>query len=404
MKSVVRWGMFFAMALIVAGSNCRGQTSAASSPRDAAFALEQQGRNLEAESAWQQILARKPNDAEAYAHLGFLESRQHHYHRAVAFYRKASALDPSMPALQMNLGLALFKAGQLNAAAHVFEPMLKSAAPDSSDAQRLRILLGMAWYGVGDYARAVPYLRAAMTRDPRNLPYRLVLAQSCLRSKQYQCVLNVYHQILLLNAESAEADMLAGEALDEMRDHPGAIKQFRAAVKADPSEPDVHFGLGYLLWCQNQFDQAAQQFQLEIDNSPNDAQALAYLADSYVRLNRPQMARPILAKALQLNPRQELPYLDSGILDAVAGHQMDALREFKQAARLSPDDVQVHWRLARLYKSMGKMEAAKAEFARTKSLNNSADRTVLSQLNHRAAKNQPGATEAVPHSSEQANR
>ena len=41
--------------------------------------------------------------------------------------------------------------------------------------------------------------------------------------------------------------MLAGEALDEMKDKAGATQQFRAAVKADPKEPNVHFGLGYLL-------------------------------------------------------------------------------------------------------------------------------------------------------------
>ncbi len=89
----------------------------------------------------------------------------------------------------------------------------------------------------------------------------MLLAHSCLSAKQYQCVLDVYHEILLLNAESAEADMLAGEALDEMKNTAGAIEQFRAAVKADPREPNVHFGLGYLLWTQNQFDEAAKEFE-----------------------------------------------------------------------------------------------------------------------------------------------
>ncbi|HTV05751.1 MAG TPA: tetratricopeptide repeat protein [Acidobacteriaceae bacterium] len=394
--------MILAIALMVAGPFCSGQTAADSSQRDAAFALEQQGRNVEAEAAWRKILESQPNDAEAYAHLGFLESRQQHYSQAILFYRKASALNPSMPGLQLNLGLALFKAGEMKAAVRVFEPLLRNQPPDSPGAQRLRILLGMAHYGVGEYADAVPYLRAAMSRDPQNLPYRLVLAESCLRSEQYQCVLDVYHQILMLNAESAEADMLAGEALDAMRDHAGAIQQFRAAVKADPKEPGVHFGLGYLLWTQNQFEEAAQQFQLEVDNTPNDAQALAYLADSNVRLNRPEVARPMLEEALRLNPRQELPYLDLGILDAAAGQNEEALREFKAASRLSPDDVQVHWRLARLYQSMGRREEAKAEFAKTKNLNKTADETVLTKLGDERAKNKPGeATTAVPHSSEQ---
>lgn len=384
---LARWGIVFAMALIIARPNCPGQTATASSQREAAFALEQQGRNVEAEAAWRKILESQPKDAEAYAHLGFLESRQQQYSRAISFYRKASALNPSMPGLQLNLGLALFKAGEMKAAIRTFEPLLKKQSPDSENAQRLRILLGMAHYGVGEYADAVPYLRTAMAHDPRNLPYRLILAQSCLRSKQYQCVLDVYHQILLLNAESAEADMLAGEALDEMRDHAGALKQFRAAVKANPKEPDVHFGLGYLLWSQNQYQEAAQQFKLEIDNFPNDAQALAYLADSYVRLNQPEVAQPILEKAMRLNPRQELPYLDLGILDAAAGRKESALHHFKAALQRNPDDVQIHWRMARLYQSMGRREEAKAEFAKTKNLNKAADQSVLTKLDQAHTKN-----------------
>jgi tetratricopeptide (TPR) repeat protein len=391
-KPVVQWGILLAMALIITGANCSGQAGAASRQRDAAFALEQRGRYPEAEVAWRAILATHPSDAEAYAHLGFLEAQQEHYSGAILFYRRASALNPSMPGLQLNLGLALFKAGELKAAIRVFEPLLRSQPPDSPEVQRLRILLGMAHYGVGEYAGAVPYLREAMARDPQNLPYRLVLAESCLRSKQYQCVLKVYHQILMLNAESAEADMLAGEALDEMGDHAGAIKQFRAAVKADPKQPDVHFGLGYLLWTQNQFEEAARQFQLEVDNAPNDAQALAYLADSNVRVNHPEVARPILEKALRLNPRQELAYLDLGILDAAAGEKEEALREFKTASRLNPDDVQVHWRLARLYESMGRTKEARSEFAQTKHLNKSADETVLRKLGEARAKNKPADT------------
>jgi tetratricopeptide (TPR) repeat protein len=367
--------------LTLGGCYGSGQTAGSSSgERDAAFALEQQGHYAEAEDAWQRILKAQPADAEAYAHLGFLESHQEHYSDAIRYYRRAAALNPSMPGLELNLGLALFKAGELKQAAHVFEPLYRKAAADSEEAQRLRLLLGMSYYGAAEYGAAVPYLRDAVGRDAQNLPYRLVLAHSCLWSKQYQCVLDVYHQILTLNAESAEADMLAGEAYDEMLDHADAIQQFRNAVKADPREPGVHFGLGYLLWCQSQFDEAAQQFQLETENAPNDAASVAYWADSEVRLEHPDVARPLLQKALQLNSRQELPWLDLGIVDATAGHNEDALREFKTAVRLAPGDVQPHWRLARLYQSMGNKVAANAEFVQTRNMTKAADDTVFKKL------------------------
>ncbi|HKR25904.1 MAG TPA: tetratricopeptide repeat protein, partial [Acidobacteriaceae bacterium] len=229
-----------ALLLGVAGSALPAQNSATA----AAYALEQAGKDQEAQAAWEQIVKAHPNDAEAYANLGLLEARQQKYTHAIAFYRKALALNPAMPGLQMNLGLAQFKAGDLRAAIRTFEPLLKRENPSSPDAQRLRILVGMAHYGLGEYAAAIAPLREAMRRDPQDLPYRLVLAHSCLRAKQYQCVLDVYHEILSLNAESAEADMLAGEALDEMHDHGGAVAQFRAAAKADPKQPGVHFGLG----------------------------------------------------------------------------------------------------------------------------------------------------------------
>jgi tetratricopeptide (TPR) repeat protein len=174
--------------------------------------------------------------------------------------------------------------------------------------------------------------------------------------------------------------MLAGEAYDEMRDHQDAIEQFRNAVRADPKEPGVHFGLGYLLWCQSQFDEAAQQFQFESENSPNDAESIAYWADSAVRLNRTDVARPLVEKALQLSSHQELPWLDLGILDAGAGKNDEALRDFQNAERLAPSDVQVHWRLARLYQATGKHAEAQAEFAKTKTLTQEADKSVREKL------------------------
>lgn len=379
-----------AIALLARSPVLAGQTEAvALDQRQTAIVLEQQGKNADAEAAWRSVLKLQPGSAEAYAHLGFLESRQEHYAQAVPLYRKALALDPAMPALRMNLGLALFKAGKLRDALPIFEDLLKKEPSSSAEAQRLAALIGLSHYGLNEYAATVPYLKQATTSDPQNLPFRLILAHSCLWSKQYQCVLDVYHQILLLNAESAEADMLAGEALDEMQDHAGAIEQFRAAVKANPKEPNVHFGLGYLLWTQSQYEQAAQEFQAELANVPTNAQALAFLADSKMKLNDREAALPLLKKAVGIDPSLELSHIDLAALYSDSGSLGDALRELKTAARLKPNDVNVHWRLARLYQAMGRKDEAAAEFDKTKSMTKAADASVFSQLNN-------GRTKATP--------
>lgn len=349
--------------------------------RSTAIALEQQGRNAEAEVAWRAVSATQPHSAEPYAHLGFLEARQEHYSRAIPLYRKALALEPAMPGLRMNLGLALFKAGQLKEAVRIFEALLKTEPASSPETRRLQTLVGMADYGLQRYAEAIPLLRQGTSDDPQNLPFRLILAHSCLAAKQYQCVLDVYHEILNLNAESAEADMLAGEALDAMQDHTSAIQQFRAAVKANSKEPNVHFGLGYLLWTQGQFADAAQEFQAELANVPDHVQALVYLGDSNIKTGYWKLAVPLLRNAVRLKPDLEMAHLDLGIVYANTGRHADAIRELKLATKLKPDDVAPHWRLAQLYRTMGRREEANAEFEKTKILTKAADEPVSSKLN-----------------------
>jgi tetratricopeptide (TPR) repeat protein len=265
----------------------------------------------------------------------------------------------------------------------------------------LATLIGLSHYGLSQYAEAVPYLKQVTANDPQNLPFRLLLAHSCLWSKQYQCVLDVYHQILLLNAESAEADMLAGEAMDEMQDHAGAIEQFRSAVKANPKEPNVHFGLGYLLWTQSQYEEAAREFQAELANVPDNAQALAFLADSKMKLNDREAAMPLLKKAAAIDPELEIAHIDLAALYGDTGQNAEALRELKIAARLKPSDVNVHWRLARLYQAMGRKDEAKVEFDKTKTLTSAADASVFTQLNNARTKPSPAPGASRPTSNNQ---
>jgi tetratricopeptide (TPR) repeat protein len=327
--------------------------------RAEALALEQAQHTAEAEQLWNALSIKSPEDPEPLAHLGLLEARQEHYEAAIGFYRRALQLNPDLPGLQMNLGLALFKAAQFPQAIQSFRTELKKHPGD----QRLTILLGMAHYGMGDYLVAIPYLRQASVRDVQNLPLRLALAHSCLWSKQYDCVMEVEKQILSLNAESAEADMLAGEALDETGDDAGAIAQFRNAARANPKEPSVHFGLGYLLWKLKQFEESAKEFQAELDNDPQHTMARAYLGDVYTVQADYAKAEPELRKALEGSSTSAMVHRDLGIVYAATARPELAVKELQQAIALDPQDVAAHWRIARLYQSIGKKDDARSEFA-----------------------------------------
>lgn len=341
--------------------------------RQLALSLEQQGKTSEAESAWRAWTAAHPTDAEAFAHLGLLEARQQRYTEAIHAYRKAMALAPSMPGLRPNLGLAYFKNGDYRQAIDTFAPMLKANPGD----ERLTLLTGMSHYGLGEYAAATPYLKKSAEQDPQNLTLLLTLAHSCLFAHEYPCVLDAFHKIVALNGESAEAHMLVGEALDEMKDPVGAQREFRAAIAVNSREPNVHFGLGYLLWTKGQYADAAHEFQAELDNNPQHLQALLYLADADLQLEKLDEATPLLEKLARQMPGDAMAHRDLGIVYAARNRNGDAVKEFRQAIGLAPGDVNAHYRLARLYRAMGRTAESKVEFEKSRALNKAADEHLL---------------------------
>ena len=344
--------------------------------RTNALAFEQQGRNADAEQEWQAVLKGDPMNAEAFAHLGLLEARQEHYDAAADYDRRALKANPDLPGVQLNLGLALFKAGKFSQAIPSFTAELRRHPGD----QRLTILLGMCHYGMGDYLVAVPYLEKAAANDPQNLELRLALAHSCLWSKQYECVADVSKQILALNPDSAEADMLTGEALDAQGDDAGAIEQFRAAVQADPKLPEVHFGLGYLLWKKSQFADAAAQFAAELTNDPGQTQALAYLGNSYLQIGDYDKAEGALVQAAAHTPPMAMAHRDLGVLYAKTGRNDAAVKELEKAIALDSKDATTHFQLARAYRALGRGDDAKAEFAIASKMNQQADEALTQKM------------------------
>jgi tetratricopeptide (TPR) repeat protein len=226
----------------------------------------------------------------------------------------------------------------------------------------------MSYYGLAQYAEAIPYFQYAVTSSPDNLELRLTLAQSCLWAAQYNCTLEQYQQILHQNPNSPQADMLAGQAMDGLGRTDDAIAQFRETEKIAPHEPGVHFGLGYLLWKQHKFDEAEKEFKLELQDNPNQTQALAYLGDIAMARNDNENAMSYLQRATAQPGATRVAYVDLGILQAGLGQNEKARENFLQAIKLDPKNSDAHWRLARLDRTMGNQKEAQQEFATTSEL------------------------------------
>uniref|UniRef100_E6QL00 Tetratricopeptide TPR_2 repeat protein n=1 Tax=mine drainage metagenome TaxID=410659 RepID=E6QL00_9ZZZZ len=252
----------------------------------------------------------------------------------------------------------------------------------------------MSYYGEHRYAPAIPYLKQAAAAEPRNLELRLTLAHCYLWTHQLEATLGVYKEILQIDPDSAEADMIAGEALDEKGDNAGAVEQFRAAEKANPKEPEVHFGLAYLLWAQKRYEEAITEFQAELKNDPANNQARIYLGDTYMQMGRYPEAKEQLLIAEKSDPKMPLIHLDLGIVDQETNQREAALLELKETIALTPANVNAHFRLARIYQQTGQRELAKVEFDKAKNLNKEQDESLHQRIAEANAR--PSGKAATP--------
>jgi len=353
------------IVLLALLSMARAQTS---TPAEA-IALEQKGDLPQAADAWRSFIAAHPRDAAAYASLGVVLARQQRYPEAVTAYKKALSLDSKLPGIELNLGLAEFKQGHFRAA---IVPLKAVVARDAGNVQA-RTLLGLSFYGDKQFAEAVATLKVVVQANPDNAQLQQVMAQSCLWSGQYQCALDGFQQILRTQPNSAAAHVLIGEALDGMGKTQEAIAEFKLAAQVAPREPNVHFGLGFLYWKLHEYEKAKEEFQTELANDADNAQAWAYLGDTEMKLGNREKATSGINKALQLRNDIRLAYIDRGILLSEENKHKDALADFRKAIALDPEQPDAHYRLARAYQALGESSEAEKEFALARQLRQELD-------------------------------
>jgi tetratricopeptide (TPR) repeat protein len=69
-------------------------------------------------------------------------------------------------------------------------------------------------------------------------------------------------------------------AAQSRRNLPAAVDSFLKAHEGDPNDPVYLFNLGYALWKNRRYDEAAEKFRASLDRNPQDPQAILMLGRS----------------------------------------------------------------------------------------------------------------------------
>ncbi len=353
-------------ALIAALAACAA-ASPASTPPEQLFrqAVEAQKRgDLDtAIRAYRELLAQQPNVVEVRANLGAALSQAGRYDEAIAEYKKALALK-DVPQLHMNLGLAYYKKGDYVSAGNEFAPLLKLAPDDA----KLATLAGDSAARQGHFDEAIRDLEPAAQAHPDDLGVAWVLGSALIRAGHAKQGLPLVERAATRD-NSAEADVLAGEACLELNQFEKARDYASAALKIDRKAAGAYTLRGKALQFLNEYPEAKADLTQALAEDPNDYDAHVTLAAIYNTDRDLAAAQTHIDAALRLKPDASLAVFERARIERSEGKLEAAAKDFEAVEKQDPNWLQPHIDLAALYYRLHRPEDGARERAIVDKLN-----------------------------------
>ncbi|HEY2015067.1 MAG TPA: tetratricopeptide repeat protein, partial [Bryobacteraceae bacterium] len=294
MYRVARWLSF---ALLIA--TLKGQAPPAGCAMDRAVQLHQAGQFPAAIREYQQCIAAEPDRAEARSNLGAILANLGRYQEAIDQYRAALKVAPAAiaPRLHFNLALAYYKSFQIPEAASELESLHRAQPADLN----IALLLADCRLRTGDFTQAIDLLTPFESSQPGQSALDYVLGMALIREGRVaEGQLRVDR--ILGRGESAEGHFLLGAALFTSENFPAAVKELSKAAALNPDLPSLQSYYGRALLFTGDADAAEAAFRKELAANPNDFDANLQLASILAHRGKPDEARPLLEKAVQVRP------------------------------------------------------------------------------------------------------
>jgi tetratricopeptide (TPR) repeat protein len=125
-----------------------------------------------------------------------------------------------------------------------------------------------------------------------------------------------------------------------------------------------HVAAGRLLAQNGLLEEAGAEYRRAIAEDPQNHRAVADLASVYVRQEEPAKARPVLELVVKRYPGDADAWSDLAKVQERLGELPKAAQSLAAALKAAPSRFQLHYRLAQLYRKLGRTDLAEAEMKR----------------------------------------
>lgn len=327
-------------------------------------------RPTEAEQAIRAGLARSPDAAIGYYHLGRVLLETGKTDEAIASFERAASVNPAFEPAYLAMGSIYESRHERDRAVAVLKQYLQNVNPRNRD---IRHQLVRLYLDAKDYQGAKKELEELLADDPTDLDAQLRMALIYGEQKEYPKAIDLLTQILKARPAELKVRDYLGYIYEESKDtqkaletysfnvqleptffeghlhlgvlyyrlkkFPDAIEHLGRAVALNPKQPEGHIVLGLAYLQQEQFERSVEVFEEGLRHNPKNADLYFNQGTAYDKLNRFDDVVRVMETAIKLDPHHAdaLNYL--GYSYAEKGIKInEALSLTKQAVALKPDN------------------------------------------------------------------
>ncbi len=295
--------------------------------------------------------------AGVYLNMGIMQAQADRFGRAAELFEDAAAIDPAFPQVQYSLGVAYFNAQQYDKAAAALTRALSADATNVN----ARRMLALASLNVDDFAKAVELLRDDPQRDT-DPSMQFAYGVALVRSGHAAEAEATFSRLVAAHADSAELNVVLGQAHAEQGDYDGAIASLQRALELKGDVAEANSALGMIYFKQGKLAEASKALQAELTSHPEDIKARFLLATVLDLDGHSSEAVSELRTVLKVRPEYADARYLLGKLLLASGSAASAVEQLEIAARLAPDDANIHFQLAQAYQKTGHTELAQQQF------------------------------------------
>ena len=321
---------------------------------------QQSGKLAEAIALYDRIVLLNPNIPEIHNNRGVALAALEKFADAEMSYRRAIALNPDCADALNNLGNVLWQIGKYDEA----ERTLRCAIRLKPDMARLRTNLGLVFKCQARLADAEAAHREALALDPRLAEAYRNLGDTLSHLGRLEEAENNLRQAISLEPHYAEAYVNLAIMLKAQRRLEEAEAMCRQAIAIKPLLAHAYNILGNIFLDLRRFGDAEKTLRHAIALRPHFAEAMSNLGNALQEQGKLADAETAYRQAIALNPNLAETHYNLGRSLGARDRLMEAEAAYRGAIAINPDFADAHNNLSVTLKFLGRFADARRSVER----------------------------------------